>query len=46
MKQELIKLQKEIDKLTTVVDFNMPLTEIARTRDHKITKTAKGYELI
>ena len=46
MKQELIKLQKEIDKLTTVVDFNMSLTETARTGDHKITKSTKGYELI
>lgn len=42
MKQKLIKLQKEIDKLTTVVEgFNIPLTKTARTSDHKITKTIK-----
>ena len=42
MKQKLIKLQKEIDELTTVVeDFSIPLTKSARTSDHKITKTIK-----
>lgn len=42
MKPKLIKLQKEIDKLTTVVEgFNIPLTKKARTSDHKITKTIK-----
>ena len=42
MKQKLIKLQKEIDELITVVeDFSIPLTKSARTSDHKITKTIK-----
>lgn len=42
MKQKRIKLQKEIDKLTAVVeDFNMSLTKTARTSDHKTTKTIK-----
>ena len=41
MKQKLIKLQKEIDKLTTVAeDSSLPLTKSA-TSHHKITKTIR-----